>query len=1194
MEIRENPGVTQLAIARPNPFDPRKHKTKNLNRQNIKENPSMLIGSRNDEMQSSSWSGSGHRGFSESSEDLARRENIRRALSQLDDSSMDDSRENPKVRRRGASKTRAFSAGGSRGRKALSTVSEAGVLDTNDIKKVAEQVRKLRKEYVVSQSPSVKKRLDRAVAKLEQLSEYVNKDLRKLEEAATLLAANPAKKGGKMRKTTRKTASTRKPAAKKRASVSAFKGLLSELKAKKSTKRKTSKARKNPLDSALGLGFDQESEIFENPKRKSRKTSAKKSTARKSTARKSTARKSTARKSTARKNPLGVTRAIESSTLGMTVSNPKKKSRKTTVKKSTARKSTLARRKSSARKNAAPLDGLMGLMNPKRKSRKTTAKKSTARKSTLARRKSSARKNAAPLDGLMGLMNPKRKSRKTTAKKSTARKSTARKSTARKSSLSRRKSTSAVKVTKRTTRARLNPLSRSVSEALRHFGHDFLTIHRAGKNTKLKANKSSAEYKSAKSKGLSGRFAALKGKKNTPYSLNIRSVHAISQGTPSVAEIQKALNAWAGAFDGGHLKSAKANPKKRRSSAAALKRRKATVKSLKTTAKKRKSSLKRRKSTARKNPLGLTRSSEIITNPKRKSAAKIVAHKKRRKASVKSAARKNAARKTTKRRSSAKVSSRKVHSKKRSSARVTARRRSVAKKHHRKSSKKGFRPMGMALMHRHNPAGVNFIGNYTRQNPEGEVGMGTKLGYGALGFTTSWIAGNAIAGIVDNLAFKAEDFQSSGKIATDVATHAALGIGSYLLYQNSSKNEEMNSLFVGVASGLIGSAIARNVSGISSFIGKIPGIGAAMRFIGGDNSYVAKEESKSLSGFGRFLSENPLETMSGYIGSDALDGYDFETSSYMVDRYAGMGKYVPMDVDSKTDVEFVDDYGLGDTFEDANLYNSGYDSEDYDFDEGGLGKYVRDAGNPEDRTSTDATRIAQAQVSLTNNQILTEGLGSTMRHHHRNPMGAILVGGQGAEELVQQTAVSGFHGVNPMLGAYGVNPMLGAYGVNPMLGAYGNAAPVQAAEIMSNQAAASIAPTRTTATGVDIKSLVSELKDIDSLDNEELRQEGIPDVASLDVAVVRATPFFARQIAESNLGYMLAPSSVVKGTYLVGLYVGPESLLANTGMGARDVSVPMGVRNARPAGIFTSTVFSSIIPSADGGPIWSGGEFGDM
>ena len=728
----------------------------------------------------------------------------------------------------------------------------------------------------------------------------------------------------------------------------------------------------------------------------------------------------------------------------------------------------------------------------------------------------------------MGLMNPKRKTRKSSVKRASVKRAS---------------------VKRRSTRARLNPLSRSVSEALRHFGHDFVTIHRSGKNTKIKANKSSAEYKSAKAKGLSGRFAALKGKKNTPYSLNIRSVHAMSQGTPSIAEIQKALNAWAGAFDGGHIKGAKANPKKRRSVASALKRRKVTVKRAKVSAKKRKSSLKRRKSSARKNPIGTT-----VSNPKRRSASKIIAHKKRRSSS-----------------------------KRRASAKVTARRRSVAKKHHRKSSKKGFRPMGMALMHRHNPAGVNFIGNYTRQNPNEEVGMGTKIGYGALGFTASWIASNAIAGIVDNLAFKADEFQSKGKIATDVATHAALGIGSYLLYQHSSKNEEMNSLFVGVASGLIGSAIARNVSGISSFIGKIPGLGAAMRFIGGDNSYVAQDETKSaVSGFGRFISENPLETMSGYIGDDGLHGYDFETSSYMVDRYAGMGKYVPYNPSSEADVKMVEDQGLGDTFENPDLYNSGYDSEDYDFDEAGLGKFVRDQIDPEDRTSSDATRIAQAQVSLTNNEFLTEGLGSTMRHHHRNPMGAILVGGPGSQQLVHQESLRG------------VNPMLGAYGVNPMLGAYGNAAPVQAAPIMSNQAASDFAPTRTTATGVDIKSLVSELKDIDSLDNEELRQEGIPDVASLDVAVVRATPFFARQIAESNLGYMLAPSSVVKGTYLVGLYVGPESLLANTGMGARDVSVPMGVRNARPAGIFTSTVFSSIIPSADGGPIWSGGEFGDM
>ena len=94
----------------------------------------MLVGLRNDDASSVSRS-SRQGGFSESSEDLARRENIRRALSQLDDSSF-ESRENPKVRRRGASKTRAFSAGGTRGRKAISSASEAGILDTDDIKKI--------------------------------------------------------------------------------------------------------------------------------------------------------------------------------------------------------------------------------------------------------------------------------------------------------------------------------------------------------------------------------------------------------------------------------------------------------------------------------------------------------------------------------------------------------------------------------------------------------------------------------------------------------------------------------------------------------------------------------------------------------------------------------------------------------------------------------------------------------------------------------------------------------------------------------------------------------------------------------------------------------------------------------------------------------------------------------------------------
>jgi hypothetical protein len=50
----------------------------------------------------------------------------------------------------------------------------------------------------------------------------------------------------------------------------------------------------------------------------------------------------------------------------------------------------------------------------------------------------------------------------------------------------------------------------------------------------------------------------------------------------------------------------------------------------------------------------------------------------------------------------------------------------------------------------------------------------------------------------------------------------------------------------------------------------------------------------------------------------------------------------------------------------------------------------------------------------------------------------------------------------------------------------------------------------------------------------------------------------------------------------------------NTGIGVRDLSIPHGVRSARPAGIFTHTVFSSVMPTADGQPIWSGGDDGDF
>jgi hypothetical protein len=130
--------------------------------------------------------------------------------------------------------------------------------------------------------------------------------------------------------------------------------------------------------------------------------------------------------------------------------------------------------------------------------------------------------------------------------------------------------------------------------------------------------------------------------------------------------------------------------------------------------------------------------------------------------------------------------------------------------------------------------------------------------------------------------------------------------------------------------------------------------------------------------------------------------------------------------------------------------------------------------------------------------------------------------------------------------------------------------------------------------GFDLAQLSQELRDVDSLTFEELRAEGVPEVNLETVAVIRATPYYARQIVESNLGYMMSESVIVPGSYLVGLFVGPDSMMYNTGIGARNLSIPHGVRSARPAGIFTHTVFSSILPSADGQPIWAGGDDGDL
>jgi hypothetical protein len=130
--------------------------------------------------------------------------------------------------------------------------------------------------------------------------------------------------------------------------------------------------------------------------------------------------------------------------------------------------------------------------------------------------------------------------------------------------------------------------------------------------------------------------------------------------------------------------------------------------------------------------------------------------------------------------------------------------------------------------------------------------------------------------------------------------------------------------------------------------------------------------------------------------------------------------------------------------------------------------------------------------------------------------------------------------------------------------------------------------------GFEISTLAKELRDVEALSADEMRAEGVPYVDVENVAVIRATPYYARQIAESNLGYIIKASDAVQNAYIVGLFVGPNSMFYNTGIGVRDLSIPHGVRSARPAGIFTHTVFSSVMPTADGQPIWSGGDDGDF
>ena len=98
-------------------------------------------------------------------------------------------------------------------------------------------------------------------------------------------------------------------------------------------------------------------------------------------------------------------------------------------------------------------------------------------------------------------------------------------------------------------------MRKSAMQVLSKYGAYVYRVVIGGKVVELKANKSSTVYKNAKKGGLgSVKLSKLKGKKNTPTSLNLRSVYSVVDGRPSKKDFQRAIDAWAGALDGGKIR----------------------------------------------------------------------------------------------------------------------------------------------------------------------------------------------------------------------------------------------------------------------------------------------------------------------------------------------------------------------------------------------------------------------------------------------------------------------------------------------------------------------------------------------------------------------------------------------------------------------------------------------------------------
>ncbi len=1052
MNIRENPGVTMLAIALPNPtpkstkkpkkvgvIPKDKRRRKQMLRKQVKHHE---IGGYSDESMDTQDESSARRynlerairdvqsqmsqsGQQYSSETMNRSKLLSssRSISNSDDI---DAISNPyvapkkvgtlrgrkKLSGTGTSATRAV--GKTKRSVALMAPSLAkrglkelddGAVDPKTVTKIANEIKKLSKEYNLTGSAASKKKLDRARKRLDQLSTLVDKDIKRLKECQDIL--------------------------------------------------------ENPSTSESTMAIS-------NPRHKSgRKASTRKA---------SSARKTTGAKRTKR-----------------------------SAKKSAHKKSSLAQRILTAAKKRTT------------KSRKSKVAASHAVKKRVSTRKRASRKNPEEEESAIGNPSTKRHSVK------------------------RRKTSSSVK--------KAHGLTRLVASALKDHSADSVTIIRNGKAHKLKANKNSSEFKKARVSGLTGKFTALCGKKNHPHSLNVRCVSALVKGgKASIKDIQAALNAWAGAVAGGHVKKGRKNPAKKVSVSSA-RRRKSVVR--------RRSSSKKRSASSKK------RSASSKRRSRKASAVVGAVHAKRRRRS-----------------SASKVSAKKraTHSRKR--------RASTSKKRH----------------HRKNPAELELLNLARINDGSEEVGMGAKIGYGALAFTTGLFASNLLSGVGQALV---NPSSSGGKLGVDVAAHAVVLTVGALGYHASDKSEKAKAAIVGLGLGVVGAALARNVSSIEKGIGKIPGFGKLMQISAEagrfgasttttttttapattttpaattpatttpatttpattDASATTPAADGSQKGWGRLPSRRGVRGMGLFIKQNPADMLE-DLSGFGVNR----SRAIPSSMIRKSA------HGVGSSV--VGVGSSVVGVGRYGKSGSSLGLYVNDP----------ATTVAKGTSGLAGGRNLSiKPLSSrtSQMQTRRNPLGVtyeVSARHGVSQQVLQDAGLASFVPDN--------NDRVGSFTDRAeRAGSYlGDGGRVLSTSTIQAPAQ------RVDATGVSIDALQSELRNIDPLSTEELLAEGVPNVASADVAVIRATPYYARTIASAQLGYVLKASDRVPGSYLVGLYVAPDNVMYNTGIGVPDLNVPVGART-RPAGLFTSSIFSSVLPAIDGNPVWAGGDDGDF